>query len=188
MQAEKKKTIIVAALASVMVAVGAFQFLGGHKSAPPAPAKKTDAPVADKSQAAPTVKNPEFAAALPVRDPFAQTAVATAEAKTPSEKIPTPPPIGGNIPKGVPSLPAASGPIGIQPMAAPAPTFGYTVAGIIRGDHPAAIFTDSTGAQRLISIGGSLDGDSKLVAVQDGDAIVSFRGKKLRLTVGGNPE
>ena len=67
--------------------------------------------------------------------------------------------------------------------------FSYTVSGVITGGNkPAAVFTDSSGNQRLVPVGGSLDGDSKVVAIDRGNVTIEHRGKKQRLSLGGNPK
>lgn len=56
------------------------------------------------------------------------------------------------------------------------------------GSKPIAVFSDSNGNQRLVPVGGSLDGDSKVVAVEKGSVTIEHRGKKQRLSLGGNPK
>lgn len=70
---EKQKTMIVGGLFVVMVAVGAFQFMGSS----PAPAAKKDPAPEAEVEAEPTVNtddaravDPRYAVQLPTRDPF----------------------------------------------------------------------------------------------------------------------
>ncbi len=67
--------------------------------------------------------------------------------------------------------------------------FGYTVSGTMTGgDKPVAVFTDSNGNQRLVPVGGSLDGDSKVISIEKGSVVIEHRGKKQRISQGGNPK
>jgi hypothetical protein len=91
---------------------------------------------------------------------------------------------GGDTLPG-PGSSGAFAPLTVEPQK---PTFGYRLSGLISGNHPAAVFTDASGAQRLVPLNGSLDGDTQLVAVQKGRAVVSFRGKHLKLSLGGTPD
>jgi len=158
------------------------------KPARKAPAKKA-APTADKKDDGP--KNPAYATALPVRDPF--NAPADSGMPDPNPKpqptakaLPAPRRIGGSLTMGE-GLPGAGGfaPISVAPAK---PVFGYRLSGLITGQHPAAVFTDTAGAQRLVPLGGSLDGDSQLLAVQKGRAVVSFHGHSVKLSLGGTPD
>ena len=78
--------------------------------------------------------------------------------------------------------------IGVAPSGPDPSAFGYQVSGVIVGSKPAAVFTDSGGNQRLVPVGGSLDGDSKVISIDKGQVTVEHRGKKLRLPLGGNPQ
>jgi len=194
---DKKKLAIVGVLGFIVVGVGAFQFMSGGSSAPakkPVPAKTGDlADTKDPNK----IKNPEYALALPQRDPFHAPADSGAADDNPAK----PPPLPAQD-KRVPQPPSMNGRLGTSEMlptpggggnfplqVAPAqPTFGYRLSGLISGRHPAAVFTDTTGAQRLVPLNGSLDGDTQLLAVQKGRAVVSFRGKHLRLSLGGTPD
>jgi hypothetical protein len=195
---DKKKLAVVGVLAFIVIGVGAFQFMGSGstptKKAPPA-AKKQDlaANTADQNK----IKNPEFANPLPERDPFKSTEDAATppqqpKAPTPPSR-PAPPRMSGSLDGPGGTLPTAGGIGTIAPLqiTPPAPVFNYRLSGLILGRHPAAVFTDTadkSGSQRLVPIGGSLDGDTQLVAVSKGRAVVSFKGKHLRLTLGGTPD
>ncbi|MHB8637250.1 MAG: hypothetical protein ACYC96_12345 [Fimbriimonadaceae bacterium] len=194
MKDDKKKLAIVGVLGFIIVGVGAFQFMGGSSNTP---AKK---PSATKSAAgadikdANTVKNPEYAMALPERDPFKAPEDSGSADLTvkpplpPAKRLPQPPHMRGEFGANT-MLPNAGGgtipPLFVAPTQ---PTFGFRLSGLISGRHPAAVFTDASGAQRLVPLHGSLDGDTQLVAVQKGRAVVSYRGKHLRLSLGGTPD
>jgi len=84
-------------------------------------------------------------------------------------------------------LPSADGKLALSGLNAPkADDFDYSVTGVITGDHPAAVFVDSKGDQRLITTGGSLDGDTKVVAITRGTVTVEHHGKKRTLSVGAD--
>lgn len=148
-------------------------------------------------------KNPLYAMELPQRDPFAESPIA-GERITPvapsHETLPKPqtrpnrpvvrrPSAGNSIPPFDISgqLPQVGGGIAIDPI--PEPAFGYTVSGTMTGgSKKIAVFTDSNGNQRMVPEGGSLDGDSKVVAIDKGSVTIEHRGKKQRLSLGGNPK
>lgn len=64
---------------------------------------------------------------------------------------------------------------------------GYSVSGVIQGEKNAAIVTDSSGNQRMVQEGQSLDGDTKVVSVKNGNVVVRRKGKNVTLKMGGNP-
>lgn len=187
---DKKKTIVVAALFVIILAVGAFQLTGGASTPPPTESattkkdpKKTDEEPEDK------VKNSEVSALLAVRDPFKPDTVESLPDLPPvptpiTRPVQQPPPL-----KGYPPLdPGDFGqiPLATDPLAAP-DVFSYSLAGIVLGDHSAALFADGAGNQRLIREGSAIDGDSTVVAIARGKVTVSYKGKKQTLTLGGNP-
>ncbi len=190
---DKKKLAIVGVLAAIVVGIGAFSFLGGGSKSPAkaavAPPSKKDAVAAPETKGVP---NPEFAAKLPERDPFKSSGdvapVTPAPTQPKQQSAPPPPHMRGNFASAADVLPNANAPLTV---ALPAPVFSYRLAGLILGRHPAAVFMDTadkSASQRLIPIGGSIDGDTQLISVNKGLAVVSFRGKKLRLTLGGTPD
>jgi hypothetical protein len=65
--------------------------------------------------------------------------------------------------------------------------FAYKVVGVIGGSRPAALFEDSAGNQKVVPEGTRIDSDSRVMSVGDGTVSISFRGKTLRLSVGGDP-
>lgn len=206
---DKKKMIVLGSLVTVLLAVGVFQF-GGKPAPAPAPAPKPDqakaAPAADPAatEAQPEAAKPgEEAPAegaqglyaanpLPARDPFNGGDLTKPTlppgafrpdpaAVAPKPTMPAPAPMSGGLPaaNGLAPMQIASG--------APLPSvddFTYTLSGVIVGSESAAVFTDSTGNQRLIVLGGSIEPDSKLVKVGHGKATVRHHGKTITLTVG----
>lgn len=193
---DKKKLIVVVALAIVILAVGAFQ-LTGSGSTPDAPA--TEKKPAAKKEATETQgpKNAEVATPLAMRDPFLSGTLPGAIETTPpappvetSRPTPQPRPLPGGVPidlSGVGPLPNAE--IGVQPAGAEpvkVDVFGYTLAGIVLGNHPAALFADGAGNQKLVREGSSIDGDARLISISRGKVTVSHRGKTLSITLGGD--
>lgn len=193
---DKKKLIVVVALVIVVLAVGAFQLTGGGS--------KSDAPVVEKKPKPKTEattpegpKNAEFAASLTMRDPFlAGTLPGSIETPLPvpvetPRPTPQPRPLPGGVPidlTGVGPLPGAE--IGVQPAGTAEPVkvdmFGYTLAGIVLGERPAALFADAAGNQKLVREGSSIDGDARLISISRGRVTVSHRGKTLSITLGGD--
>ena len=55
--------------------------------------------------------------------------------------------------------------------------FAYRVKGILNGPKPMAVFEDDSGNQRLVPLGGSVDGDSKVVGIEKGKVHIRQRGK-----------
>ena len=195
MKDDKKKLAIVGVLGFIIVGVGAFQFMKGGSTAPVKPASTAKPAAAPEKKDDGKIKNPEYSAPLADRDPFKAPADGVppdlnAKLKLASSKsAPKPPSMGGHL--GTADILPSSGAGGtIAPLSvAPAePIFGYRLLGLISGRHPAAVFTDASGAQRLVPLNGSLDGDTQLLAVQKGRVVVSFRGKHLRLSLGGTPD
>jgi hypothetical protein len=174
------------------------------------PATKVDEKgnVVEKTDDPQAATNPLYAAELPQRDPFETRAPAGADPYAMTKTTPPPanplPPAnsgrhssgrrssgGGSIPPMQPlPLSGALGnaQIGVSPTGPDPSAFGYQVSGVIVGNRPAAVFTDSGGNQRLVPVGGSLDGDSKVISIDKGQVTVEHRGKKLRLPLGGNPQ
>ena len=191
MKDDKKKLAIVGVLGFIVVGVGAFQFMSGGSSAPAKKPAAAKVAVAADAKNNGKVKNPEYALALPQRDPFK----APEGSGPPDEhaKLPIAPTQERHAsrPQHMQGMLPGSGgtgafaPITLEP---PKPTFAYRLSGLISGRHPAAVFTDASGAQRLVPLNGSLDGDTQLVAVQKGRAVISFRGKHLKLSLGGTPD
>jgi hypothetical protein len=155
-------------------------------------------------------KNPLYAADLAQRDPFVSR-------NLPGEQIGGQPPVlpppsqpvkkpsnggrryspprsygGGGGYAPVPlsgSLPDANGGSVTLNPTGPDPSIpSYSLSGTMNGTKKIAVFTDSQGNQRLVPEGGSLDGDSKVIAIEKGSVTIESRGKKQRLSLGGNPK
>jgi hypothetical protein len=193
---DKKKLIILGVLAVVILAVGAFQFVGG--GAEPPKAKET--PKAEEAKpektAEPTVPNLQFANPLPPRDPFDPTG-AVASLKTPEPKEPeakpTPPqpkPLAGKLEPLPPVMPSGlNGSIQLspdKPAEPPAPKF--VVTGVFLGEKSSAVIQDEQGNQKLVGLGEALDGDTRVVAVDRNRVVLRQRGKTVVLTVGGEAQ
>lgn len=82
---------------------------------------------------------------------------------------------------GMNPLPGGSGGIGDGSPIEVVPQ--YAVKGIILGAKPLAVFQDSSGNQKLVSLGGSIDGDTKVVAIEKGKVTVSYKGKRQTLVI-----
>jgi type II secretory pathway component PulC len=65
--------------------------------------------------------------------------------------------------------------------------FAYQVKGVIVGKKPMAVFEDDNGNQRLVPLGGSLDGDSKVVAIEKGKVRIRHHGKEKTLDLPEGP-
>lgn len=206
---DKKKKLALIGLVVAILAIGAFQFTSGSsepdKKVASKPAKKVDQAKAESNSTKlySTDEGGEeplvVAAELPVRDPFDGTAwqPQPETKKAAVDPIPAPQPRmgakrGGNLPPfnvdGVGQLPTANGgTFKVEPgkAAPPEAQFGYGVSGVITGARPAAVITDGSGNQRLIAVGGQIDGDSRIVAIERGKVTIRFRNRTLTLHVGG---
>lgn len=225
MKDDKKKFIVLGALVAVILGVGAFSFLGGGGTPPPAPeASKTDKekedakvakvdadgnPIVEGEDAEPP-KNPLYVADLPQRDPFSEGALAAQKELSglpdpargpqpaPAQTRPAPRPRGRSGGMTIPpfrpggltgQLPGVGGgTVSIDPTGPDTSSFSYSLSGTMNGAKKVAVFTDSNGNQRMVPEGGSLDGDSKVVAIDKGSVTIEHRGKKQRVSLGGNPK
>jgi len=195
---EKKKLIIVCSLAAVIACVGGFQLLKGKSSKPPIQVsnekKDADAAATTVAPVDQGPKNPQVANDLPPRDPFqppasAMPAFASTTPHAPTRsghvnpfgyRVPDIHPLGGNLsPMGGSQLTSIP-----QPKDEP---FGYTLVGSIAGDKSAALFQDKSGNQKVVPVGGAIDGESRLASIDQGSVTIVVRGKVLRLSMGGNP-
>lgn len=215
---DKKKTLVVAGLGVLLLAVGAFQFIGkGSGSQAPASQAKKQAAAAsvysngkdDKSitkddadndpqrqMLMAMVKDP-----LPHRDPFQPIGAPEPQDSNPAQQPVTQPaqPVqavkhngGGRNSNygGAPVPPFEPLPGGTQigapgnganltkaaPLRQPS-EFAYKVRGILNGPKPMAVFEDDSGNQRLVPLGGSVDGDSKVVGIEKGKVHIRHKGK-----------
>ncbi len=193
---DKKKMIVVIALAVVILAVGVFQLTGGGSKSDAQATEKKPAVKKDGGETPEGPKNADVANPLAMRDPFSPGQLPGAmETAPPLDPTPTPRP--PRPMRGVPpidlsevgTLPNAE--IGIRPEGSGEPAkvdvFGYSLAGIVLGAHPAALFADGTGNQKLVREGSPIDGDARLISIARGRVTVSYRGKKLSITLGGDP-
>lgn len=200
MKDDKKKLMIVGILVFVVFAVGAFQLMGGSGSKPvvQTPSKPKDKIAADVKAPSDDKINPFAKTALPQRDPFKAGQLPSKDGTV----LPIPTPIKPDPAPTKPirtirnnfrgnemsqQLPVATGGTQIAPMQVEAPAFGYQLVGVITGPRPAAVFQDSSGSQRLVQAGSSVDGDSRVLSIRDGEVRVQFKDKTLRLKPGGNP-
>ncbi|HRJ26820.1 MAG TPA: hypothetical protein PLO61_04835 [Fimbriimonadaceae bacterium] len=203
---EKKKLMVIGALAVVILGIGAFQMTAG--SAPPT---KSSKPKSKKSAAESAEIDPKatqieqmVAGVLPQRDPFLpgnlplDAATAKPEPAKPPQAAPPKLPRrpdrgqwagGGYAPMDpMGSLPPVSpnGQIGIQPSSATAPTTPtISVSGTVLGDRPVAILKDEAGNQRVIPLGGQIDPSTKVVGIERGKVTLERHGKRQTLTAGG---
>lgn len=197
---EKKKLMVIGALAVAFLGIGAFQFTKASAPPPaPAPAAKpadaTASTTADSStdQTEAPQANNLVSGAYAVRDPFhplVDPNAAAAPAPMPSGPIgrvaSARNTFGPDIDKsgGFSGLPSASGAV-TAPIKPPAPEFPYKLAGIILGRKPAAVFVDLQGAQHLVELGGALDGDTRLVHLDREHVVLQFKNQSKNLTLGG---
>ncbi len=209
MKPEKQKLLIIGALGAVLVGVGAFQLIPRGSSSP-AP-KKAAATTAQKAETPEEKLQRELqglvAGPLPQRDPFAPQALPS----EPKENVAVPQPPAPQPhrprahrarsessaePSGMPplspligQLPAIGAPgqpgIGIEgaaPLRTPDEP-AFEVKGVVLGAKPMAVFEDDKGRQRLVPLGGSVDGESRVVSIDRGRVKVKHRGKHRVLTV-----
>lgn len=206
---EKKKLIVIGALTVVMLGIGAFQIVKGSShapAAPPAVVATTATPSAKGDATSSTNKDDSQAAqqandlvkgSYPTHDPFKPIVDANAvPASQTQQSAPQSRPVTQRVARGElfpkfpiqkdGQLPGASTQGGVTaPIKPPAPEFGYALAGIIMGRKPAAVFVDSQGAQHLVELGGSLDGDTRLVDLDRGHVVLRVKDKTKTLTLGG---
>lgn len=203
---DKKKLMVLGAMGVVLLGIGAFQFVKASGSQQPAPAAtpavtstpSTTAANTDGSKAddqTPPQQNDLVKGAYPYRDPF--HALVDSNPRPASNPMP-PVPQPGRRNDGIPNFPgidkqgslpnvvAANANGGVTvPVKPPAPAFGYSLAGVIMGRKPAAVFIDAQGAQHLVQLGGSLDGDTRLVNLDRDHVVIKVKDQFKNLTLGG---
>jgi hypothetical protein len=193
---DKNKKIVIAALGAALLGMGAFQFMGGGGEEP-APAKteaKKEDPKKDEKLLANRVQIPPLGAKDPFHpvqlpggvqpeDPKPVSPQENTGSQGSSQPIPKDIWGPGEGPFG-PLDPNNEGDPNV-PTQVEKPVFGYSLIGIISGDTPAAVFADQTGNQKLITLGGEIDGDSKLISIKGNQAVVKFKDETLKLTIGG---
>lgn len=201
MTTAKKKLAILTLLGLSIVGVGVFQF-ASSKSGKSAPSPFRSQGSGDASGNAQIVaqngaeEDPVkalYSFPLSRRDPFkvnlsALSAMPSAQQAT-QQVTPSVKPPANPLNTQIPPF-SLNGQIpGVQPgqaFQAP-PNFAYSLSGVILGSKPAAVFTDGSGNQRLVVVGGSVDGDSQVLSVSQGKVVVRHQGKIVTLTLGGNP-
>jgi hypothetical protein len=195
---EKKKTLVVGALFVAFLGIGAFQFMPkdkGHAIQQPTEAPANKWAAAEEVDA--DLKNPQVAHHLQVRDPFSVPLGMMARSTEVAPNLPPVPemrPVAATGPIGPAEIRPLPGTLVVEPQIGgatalarteEAPAFGYSVSGVVVGAKPAAVFRDGQGSQRLVTVGGSLDGDTQVKAISLTAVSVSYRGKTLELPIGG---
>lgn len=204
---EKKKLIVIGALTVLMLGIGAFQIAKGSSHAPaPAVVATTTGTAASGSDATSTTNKDDSQSAqqandlvkgsYPAHDPFKP--VVDANAPPPAAPLQnTSKPLTERVAKnqlfpafpGIRKdgqLPVASAQGGVTtPIKPPAPDYGYRLAGVLMGKKPAAVFVDAQGGQHLVELGGSLDGDTRLVDLDRGHVVLRVKDQTKTLTLGG---
>jgi hypothetical protein len=203
---EKKKLMILGAMGVVLLGIGVVQFTKGSGAPAPAPAPAASAAKSDatangdkKDDLTAPQQNDLVTGSYAQRDPFkplvdpnASSATLVAQQTPPTKPLQTRVATGEAFPnypidKGgsLPQAGVAPGGGTTTPLTPPAPQFGYRLAGIIVGKKPAAVFVDAQGAQHLIELGGSLDGDTQLVDLDRDHVSLRVKGQIKTLTLGG---
>jgi hypothetical protein len=167
-------------------------------------------PIPGTGEEAEPAPNPLYVAELPQRDPFVSRELPGEKLQAPVSLPPPSQPVkrpsggsgrryappsnfdssGGFAPAQLSGpLPNANGGTVTLNPTGPDPSMpGYSLSGTLNGARKIAVFTDSNGNQRMVPEGGSLDGDSKVVSIEKGSVTIESRGKKQRLSLGGNPK
>ncbi len=98
-------------------------------------------------------------------------------------------PIGGILPEATPNGGGVPLPNGAGQKMPSIDDFPYTVSGTVMGERPCVVITENgSGQQKLVPVGGSIDGDSQVVSISKGTVTVRHRGKTKSFPVGGiNP-
>lgn len=116
---------------------------------------------------------------LRLDNPFADDGASSLPDPDQMKVEPTKPPVDKN------STPTVAP---VEPPKPPEPTFDYTLSGVIVGRRSAAVLRDKQGNQRLVTVGGMIDGEATLIEVRQGSAIVDVRGKRMRIEVKGDTD
>jgi hypothetical protein len=204
---DKKKLVVVVVLAIAVLGIGAFQFVnmsGGQAPQAKAeePKKETSTEVVQNEGEEPATVASLYSVGMSVRDPFQAGTLPTADGMAPTNpttpnsaptkpfrrpgKFHVPQVLTGQLPGPMspngPGMNVASG----APIRNP-DEFSYSVSGIITGAKPAAVFVNDAGQQQLVTVGGSISGDSQLVGVEKGKVTIRHKGKTQTINVGGTP-
>ena len=213
---DKKKIIALAVLLVIIAAVGAFQFVGGGKPEPKKTDskaavkkdlndKKGTSEMANAAGAymegADVSPDLVSATAMTERDPFDSTTWTVIKADPKVEPVVGPKPQvntkgqnGKQIPPFDPSgtLPPVDGVGKGGAVVEPGQSlkvqgeFAYTASGVIIGSKPAVVLTSDSGKQMLVTLGSSIDGDSKVVGISKNKITIRHKNKTFTVSVGGN--
>lgn len=200
MSKDKKQILVLGVLFAVILAVGAFQFMGGSK--PKVAADKDDkkdkgTEVAVNDEKADPIKEaivPLFTAPLVSRDPFVPQAVVLDEETTdPNQNtgIIKPPPMpNGNNGQGYENVgvvhPPVDGQIGLQPT--DPPKDAWALRGVMMGAKTLAILEDAKGNQFLVKEGDSFNnGQTRVLSISKTNVQLMNNGTVTNLALlGGN--
>ncbi len=128
--------------------------------------------------------------ALAARDPFsvpAGTKPVTTVQTPPTDTAPpriSKPVRRDPLPGSFPLDPGSFGPLpgaNYAPTEEPEPAFRVT--GVLVGVKPIAVFEDDKGNQRLVPLGGSVDGDTKVTGIERGKVTITRHGKDKTLVI-----
>lgn len=208
MDNDKRKVLVLGVLGAALLGVGAFQLIPKGEPAPAASASKpASSAKPNKAEQEATEPQPDLLANLaPSRDPFAPVSLPLAsgrEVQPNPAPVPTPPPAQRVAPVRQPrvdlaplsplpgALPGGGGLGGVSVVPTDRPLrqpgeFAYSVVGVVVGEQPVVVLRADDGTQRMIPLGGGVDGDSRVLAIEEGRVTVQHRGKRLTLPVGGN--
>lgn len=192
---DKKKLILLIALAVLVLGIGAFQFVnmsGGEKPQAKAEPKK-ETPVEPEETTNEVDPMSQYAVYnMSARDPFQE-----GDLPGGNEGItapPNPPRMSGARPGTGFKIPDALGGGEFKPVNPNVPdnigiqhVQAFDVIGAIEGAHPAAVFVDEAGRQRLVTVGGTFGDDRQLLNVEGDRVTVRHGGKTITYTVGGTP-
>ena len=189
---DNKKKIVFGVLLFAILGIGVFQFTGSSEEPV---VVKTEKPAQPEPQPHTGPNSETWLPPVAIRDPFMPASLPNAPLR-PEETVPQPeegskqPPTDFKTPAewegGTnPVIPGVGENGGAGPGMEIKPVFSYTLVGVMLGDTPAAVFADAQGNQKLITLGGEIDGDSRLVSLHSGKAIVKFQNQTLTLTIGG---
>ena len=84
----------------------------------------------------------------------------------------SPGPLAGNVPDGGSPLPSN---LPVTPT--------YKVKGVLLGAKPIVVIEDSNGGQKLVPLGGSIDGDTQVTGIRKGSVTIRHKGKETTLTI-----
>jgi hypothetical protein len=202
---EKKKMMILAGLAVMMLGIGAFTFMPKGEEPKPTEAKKDKSFLEKNAEALLAAENapvnPLVANPLQARDPFKVPDAMSEPNLVVTQPNGAQPTVLKEPRKGLKGdirlANRNTGELNIDPV--PQPGYGevkpaevdipfnYTIGGVAVGSKSAVVFRDIQGNQRLVLQGGMLDGDTQVKAVAMDHVVVVFHGKTIKLPVGDKP-